>query len=174
MTTRPGFTLLEVSLVLLLLSMLLGFAFPRLPSLTQSALETDGKRLASQIKTMQELALMQGREFRLELNAQESTITALARDPQTLDFHPIKGKNPWHLSAGLRLGRMSSEVTGQSRFGFTPLRFEKLFGETFQIEIDDSGLVDPFEVELVSDNERLLLQNTELVAELRLLGPEAL
>lgn len=174
MTTRPGFTLLEVSLVLLLLSMLLGFAFPRLPSLIQSPLETDGKRLAVQVKRLQELALMQGREFRLELNGQESTVTAWGRNPQTLEFQPLTGNNPWHLAPGLRFARMSSEVSGQSRFGFTPLRFEKLFGESFQIEIDDSGLVDPFEVELTSEDERLLLQNKELAADLHLLGPEAL
>src|SRR3989339_196249 len=137
MNRRPGFTLLEVSLVLLLLSMLLGFAFPRLPSLAQGPLETDGKRLALQVKRLQELALMQGREFRLELNSQEATVTAWGRDPQTLEFQPLKGGNPWHLAAGLHFRRLSSEVTGQSRFGFTPLRFEKLFGESFMIEIDD-------------------------------------
>jgi len=172
---QKGMSLLEVSLVLLLLSILFGFAVPRLPLLMESDLEISGKRLAKWIQTSQDQAILEGKEFRFLLDSRVNSLTLLARDPDTLEFAPLKAKNnPLVLPKGLRFRRFDSQVTDSSTFGFTPIRFEKIFGEEFLIEIDDSGLIDPFEIEIADEDEKMTLQNPTLMGRMRLLGPEAL
>ncbi len=168
-------SLLEVSLVLLLLSILFSFALPRFSLLTDSPLEKEGKRLAGIIAHLQDEALLRGQEFRLRFNSGEQTLTIFTRDPQTWEFTLLEQKdNPHPLARGIRFYHFDTKVAQASRFGFTPLRFEKIFGEEFLIEIDDSGLIDPFEIELADETQRLKLSNPNLLGKLSLSAPEAL
>jgi prepilin-type N-terminal cleavage/methylation domain-containing protein len=75
-----GFTLLEVTLALLIASLLLTLAIPRLPRLGRTELEAAADRLASTMTYIADEAALRGRLYKLtlDLDAERWTVSALA------------------------------------------------------------------------------------------------
>ncbi len=75
-----GFTLLELALTLLIVSILLAFAVPRLPSLGRTDLEASAERLAATMTWLADEASLRGRVYRLtlDLDREQWSVAALA------------------------------------------------------------------------------------------------
>ena len=68
-----GFTLIEVALVLLIVSILLSFLAPRLLELTHVRRETSAHRLAAVLGYLHDEASLRGRSYRLTIDLDRST-----------------------------------------------------------------------------------------------------
>jgi len=77
---QRGFTLLEIALTLLVASILLAIAIPRLPRLGRTDLEASGDRLAATMTYLADEASLRGRIYRLtlDLEAEQWDVAALA------------------------------------------------------------------------------------------------
>ncbi len=64
----PGFTLIELSVVLLILGILLSLAVPRLVSLSEARLDRAARRLATLMAYLRDEASLRGRIYRLSLD----------------------------------------------------------------------------------------------------------
>lgn len=75
-----GFTLLELALTMLIVSILLAFAVPRLPSLGRTDLEASAERLAATMTWLADEASLRGRVYRLtlDLDREQWSVAALA------------------------------------------------------------------------------------------------
>jgi len=75
-----GFTLLEIAVTLLIASILLAIAVPRLPSFGRTDLETSADRLAATMTYLADEASLRGRIYRLTLDLETETwdVAALA------------------------------------------------------------------------------------------------
>jgi type II secretion system protein H len=66
--SSPGFTLIELSLVLLIIGVLLTLAVPRLGLLTEARLDTEADRLGSTLAYLHEEAALRGRIYRIRFD----------------------------------------------------------------------------------------------------------
>ncbi|MDX2471267.1 MAG: type II secretion system protein [SAR324 cluster bacterium] len=150
---QKGFSLLEMGLVLFLFSILLGFSIPALPKIYESDLEQDAKRLGLIINKTRENALLQNNDFRIAFDQDEAAVAVEIRDPETYEFVLWENKsNPYPLSKGVRLRHFTNQPKTASKFGFEPIKFEKIFGQKYYLNIDASGFVDQVEFELADSS----------------------
>jgi prepilin-type N-terminal cleavage/methylation domain-containing protein len=82
-----GFTLLELSVVLLILAIATGFVIPRLRNTDRAALESGAARLATTARYLYEEAAFRHRPMRLNLDLDQQTywVTVLSDDPDRPD-----------------------------------------------------------------------------------------
>jgi prepilin-type N-terminal cleavage/methylation domain-containing protein len=74
-----GFTLIELSLVLVILGILLSFAAPRLLELGEARLDASAEHLGSTISYLHDEASLRGRVFRLRLDLDRATYSVEAQ-----------------------------------------------------------------------------------------------
>ena len=79
--TSNGFTLVELSLVLLILGVLLSLSVPRLLELGQAHLESSASRMANMISYLHDEASLRGRIYRLTLDLDRDSYTIEVRAP---------------------------------------------------------------------------------------------
>ena len=158
-----------MGLLLFLFSIMLGFTIPSLPKIYESDLEQDSKRLALIIEKTRENALLQSSDFRILLDQEEAQIVIEKRDPETYEFVVWENKrNPYPLSKGIRLRHFSNQPKVASKFGFEPIRFEKIFGQKYYINIDSSGFVDQVELELADSKNFTQLKIKDILGNISL------
>ncbi|TFH29793.1 MAG: prepilin-type N-terminal cleavage/methylation domain-containing protein, partial [Myxococcales bacterium] len=82
-----GFTLIEIALVLVILSILLSFVAPRLLDLTLVRREASAERLATVLGYLHDEASLRGQTFRLTIDIDDSRyfVERLAPDGQVVD-----------------------------------------------------------------------------------------
>ena len=66
--SQRGFTLLEVSIVLLIIGLLIALAIPRLPDITSTRLQASADKLAVTLGYLSDEAALRGRVYRLSLD----------------------------------------------------------------------------------------------------------
>jgi len=71
--TSDGFTLIELTLVLLILGVLLSFAVPRLATLGEARLDSSARSLAATISYLHDEAALRGRIYRLTLDLDDNS-----------------------------------------------------------------------------------------------------
>ena len=99
-----GFTLIELALVLLIISLTAAIVFPRLPSLTRPRLQSSSRRLAALITYLHEEAALRGRVYRLTLDLDRGVYEVAVRpaaDPTSIDQDFVHEWDPYARGAGL-------------------------------------------------------------------------
>lgn len=165
-----GFTLLELSVVIFLMTVLLGFAIPRFSNFMESTLEKETRKIAYVLDELRMEAIMKGESYRLEFDTMDSELsiyTASAEDPTEYTPHekydkPIKLQPPVKISK-ITLGE---EDPFQSRFGFEKLEFDKIFGQEYYFKIDSSGFIDLFTLKLKDNENTITLAVTTIMGDL--------
>jgi prepilin-type N-terminal cleavage/methylation domain-containing protein len=76
-----GFTLIELSLVLLILGILLSFAVPRLLDLGEARLDASARRLGGTIAYLHDEASLRGTTYRLRMDLDRATYAVEAQMP---------------------------------------------------------------------------------------------
>jgi type II secretory pathway pseudopilin PulG len=151
-TGLAGFSLLELSLVILLMLIMVGVAVPRLSLLFESDLMKEARRIAGTIEGLRMRAMLEGEDYRLVFDTEKATYSVDIVDldqPRQFFPHPDYPK-PVSLTPPVEfvnVWRGSSE-TVERRFAGEKLEFDKIFGQRFDFRIDAAGLVDPFRLEL--------------------------
>ncbi len=142
----PGFTLVEVALVLLIMGVLLVALVPRLPELTATRSEASADRLATLISYLHDEASLRGETYRLTLDLDKDRYSVEVRaeavdnaadDDFTERWDPYARSGV--LPEGVRLISLTS-ATGVQRSG----AFELLFApegnrEDVAIVLGDGG-----------------------------------
>lgn len=88
--SSAGFTLLELSIVLLILAIAASFVIPRLRDTDSTALQASAARLATTVRYLYEEAALRRRPMRLnlDLEGQAYWVTVLGDDPEAPEFVP--------------------------------------------------------------------------------------
>lgn len=86
-----GLTLIELTIVLLVMALLASFAAPRLLVITEVNLRTSARRLAETLGLLSSLAITHSRPFGIlyDLDKQRYCYTAARQDPQTWAWHVV-------------------------------------------------------------------------------------
>jgi type II secretory pathway pseudopilin PulG len=79
--TSDGFTLIELTLILLILGVLLTFAVPSLATLGQTKLDASARSLAAMISYLHDEAALRGRIYRLSLDLDSESYTVEVQAP---------------------------------------------------------------------------------------------
>jgi type II secretion system protein H len=110
-----GFTLIEITLVLLIIGVLLSLAAPKLSLLGQARLDASARRLAAMISYLNDEAALRGRVYRLTLELDESRYTIETQAPYArgeiaegfvTEWDPYA--EPTELPLGIRIVRVES------------------------------------------------------------------
>jgi prepilin-type N-terminal cleavage/methylation domain-containing protein len=104
---EEGFTLIELVLVILILGVILGFAFARVFDPPSGALRGDAQYLAENIRKLRNHAIASGLLVRLRLRFPNGAWKAEGMDAQG-QWNPLSGSPvpPGELSSGVRLSKV--------------------------------------------------------------------
>jgi len=79
--TSDGFTLIELTLVLLILGVMLTFAVPRLSTLGEARLDSSARSLAAMLTYLHDESALRGRIYRLTLDIDADTYSVEVQAP---------------------------------------------------------------------------------------------
>ncbi|MCH7479310.1 MAG: prepilin-type N-terminal cleavage/methylation domain-containing protein [SAR324 cluster bacterium] len=157
---RGGFTLIELMLVLVLLSLTLFLAVPAFQNLTQGSLQREVRRLTGVVRLIRNEAILTRRPFRLmfDLKARRYYVEELSREgkfvlreqPKELAAHTFPP------SFVLRDIVVFGDKIGQQR------------DRAVAVRVDISGLVDPFLLHFSEDGEEWTLKVLGLTGKMEL------
>lgn len=90
---HAGFTLLEVTLVLLILAIAIGVVVPKLRDTNRARLESHVRKIAVMVRFLRHEAILNGRTYRLNYSIDESSywITSADGDDEASTFTPEQG-----------------------------------------------------------------------------------
>lgn len=167
-----GITLLELSIVILLLSIMLGFTMPRFTTMFESDLYQETKKLAKLIRDLRFDAILKNENYRLEFDTKKSEYSVLVQnseDPEKYEPHQRFSK-PISLKAPVELVNVSriTQPERETRFGGRRLEFDKIFGQKFTYSIDSSGFVDMFKIRLKDKNNQISLSVENIMGKLKI------
>src|SRR3989339_1223024 len=171
---QTGMSLIEVSLVLLLVALLLGFALPRFGALFESPVRRDGVAIRDMILRLKKEALLGGVGFKVVLDqplAQVRVYQQDAEDPELYHEYQHSKLALYELSEGVTLKQVKKNRDQQFQIGFQRLEFDPIFGLESEVFISRAGLVDLFEIELAEGEQRLVLQVADVMGEINLIEP---
>jgi prepilin-type N-terminal cleavage/methylation domain-containing protein len=101
---QRGFTLLEIAVTLLIMSILFAIALPRLPSVGRTDLEASADRLAATMTYLADEASLRGRIYRLTLDMEADRWDVAALAPFAAETGQA-GKPEFHEDAGDPMAR---------------------------------------------------------------------
>ncbi|MCP4753192.1 MAG: type II secretion system protein [Proteobacteria bacterium] len=160
-TPSEGFTLLELSVVMFIMLILLGFSLPRFSTLFESDLQKETQKIAGIVKDLRLQAILKGENYKLVFDTKKSEYAVLTKDPdysQTFSPHE-KYSEPIRLADTVEFHAVARDVGKEQTFRFSgrEIEFDKIFGRKFEFGIDSSGFVDLFTVKLKDRNNYLSL-----------------
>ncbi len=90
---QGGFTLIEIGLVLLIISVVLMLVVPRFRDQSHVELISQARKLAATFRFLQHEAILNGRVYRLnfDLDQQRYFVTSAEADDESADFQPESG-----------------------------------------------------------------------------------
>ena len=130
---RPaaGFTLIEVTLVILIIGVLLSLAVPRLSLLGQARLDGTARRIATLISYLHDEAALRGRIYRLTLDLDRQRYDITVQRPYAADPDARRFTEQWdpyarsaQLPGGIRIVTVetatAAQLTGTASLYFLP------------------------------------------------------
>ncbi|MBU2644191.1 type II secretion system GspH family protein [bacterium] len=167
MKKKPGFSLLELSFILFIVMILLGFSMPRFSRMFDSDLQLQTQKLAILINELRQQAILRGENHKLVFDTQKSeyqVFTSKADQPQQFLPHPQYEK-PVSLTPPVEFAAVTrlDNPENSTRFAGDRITFDKIFGQQFQIMIDSSGFVDLFTLRLKDKENQLSLSVVDIM-----------
>ncbi len=158
---QPAFTLLELSVVLLLMTIMLGFSLPMFSNFFESTLRKETQKIAKIIGDLRMQAILQNESYQLVFDSKKSEYSVYSVSPtdsQKTTPHQ-RYSSPIALPPPIQFVAITSdtEVEIQSKFGFKKLEFDKIFGKSYQFRIDSSGFIDLFTLRLKDNKNSISL-----------------
>ncbi|PCI29587.1 MAG: hypothetical protein COB67_03685 [SAR324 cluster bacterium] len=170
--TQAGVTILELSLVMFIFSILIGFSLPRFSNLFESNLLLETKKIAKLISDLRLTAILEGKDFRLEFDTQKSAYSVLERQKGASRKYERseKYREPIALEPPVEFYLISNQVQEKQglKFGGPPLEFDKIFGQQFQFHIDSSGFIDQFTLKLKNKTHSISLAVVDIMGNIEL------
>lgn len=167
-----GFTLLELSISLFILTLLVGFSMPRMSSLFRTPLEKEARRLASLITDLKNQSLLKRESYTIIFDPQHSKYTVYTLDIDDPEKHVPheKYKDPVKLTPPVTFKNISENVpdTNSSKFGFKTLKFDNIFDQKFTVKIDSTGFIDLFKVELQTKENMISITIKNVMGEIEI------
>jgi len=136
----PGFTLLEMLVVLLLMSLIAGFAVPLFQTLLEGQVQREATRLSQLIRVLRNEAVLTETDFHLVFDLQQPSYWVEARSGETYRPRTDDAMLRRHTLPG------SFSVTDLTVMGsvYTPRDVQR----PVNIAVDPSGFVDPFRLHI--------------------------
>jgi len=146
---------------MLIMAILLGFSMPRFSRLFESELQLETQKIARLIDELRLQAILNGENHKLVFDTQKSEYTVLTSktdQPQQYLPHkqfekPVKIQQPVEIAGVTDL----EDPDERGQFSGRKIRFEKIFGQQFDILIDSSGFTDLFTLRLKDKQHQLSL-----------------
>jgi type II secretory pathway pseudopilin PulG len=160
---QAGFTLIEIGLVVLIITVMLGLLLPRLRDPSRSELISQTKKLAVTFRYLRQEAILRGRTYRLvfDLDQQSYWVESAAGDPSQTSFNRESGLfgRPVHLAPPIGIADVVLPFTnGPILEGAVPTHFYP------------DGTVDPTIVHLHNGKEAYTLQAEPLTGRVYVLS----
>lgn len=118
-TLNRGFTLLELVVVLLLVSLIAALIFPRLPSSQASDLRSSARQLAVLMRYLEERAVATKKTYYLRINLDDDRLTVSQKEPvgneNGQDDDPFLKRQP--LVKGIRVSDITTDQLGTINTG---------------------------------------------------------
>ena len=169
---KSGFTLLELSLVIFLMAVLLGFSLPRFSNLFETTLQKETQKIALIMRDLRNQAVLKGENYKLVFDTMRSEYSILVMDTKdpTKYFLYEKFPEPIELARPVEFLRIIKGDTNsmKSKFGFESLEFDKIFGQTYEFRIDSLGCIDIFSVKLTDQNDTLTLSVVNILGKIEI------
>jgi len=171
-TRNSGFTLLELSLTMLIVMVLLGFALPRFPRLFESNLQLETQKLAHLFHTLRQEAILKGESYKIVIDTKQSAYTvytAVNDRPERFTPHTQFGKSvllpdPITFSA---VTPMETQASG-SQYAGRKITFDKIIGQQVEVIIDSSGFMDMFAVRLQDQKHQISLSVVDIMGKIKI------
>lgn len=157
-----GFTMLELTVVMLIMIILLGVSLPNFSNLFESNLEKETHRIAAIIDELRLQAILKSENYQLVFDTKKSEYQVFTTDPQdssVTDPHE-KYRTPIKLTPPIEFTKISTEIEEETtvrRFGGEKLEFDKIFGQQYIFRIDSSGFIDLFTLNLKDEDTTIAL-----------------
>jgi len=165
-------SLIEVSMVLLLMVLFMGMALPRFSLLFQGPLEKDGQKIQLLISRLKKEALLGGSGFKLVFDSPKREVRLYQQDgadPEAYHPYESKGLRGFTLSDGVQMKPVVKRQDKQFQMGFQSLDFDPIFGLESEIFIDHSGLTDLFSLQLYREGNRMVVEVDNIMGEPKLI-----
>ena len=167
-----GFSLLELSVVMFLMAIMLGFSLPRFSNFLESNLEMETRKIAAVLDELRLQAILDGEDYKLVFDTMKSEFRVYQIDPldsTTLKFHE-KYSSPLKLKPPVEFVKITEETENrvESDFGFQRLEFDKIFGQAFEFRIDSSGFIDLFTLKLKDENNVIELTVKNVMGDIKI------
>lgn len=157
---RPGFTIIELLIVLTLLAVVMSLAIPTFQGLLKDSLEKEVSRLGGVIRLVRNEAILTRKSFRLMFDLKRSTY-AVEEEDQFGRFIPRddpKLFRPHSLPSSIKLKDLY--VYGS--------RFDREYEKQIPVMINVSGFVDPFSLQFYMDEKPWTILLTGFSAKIKL------
>ena len=173
---QAGFSLLELSLIMLLMMLMLGLALPRFTALFKSNLQQEAERIAALLHNLKTDAVFKGENYKITFDTQKSAYRITVASPEDPDQYLLHDKfpKPIQLPAPISLKQVTKTAPDAEgrKFQFDAFEFDKIFGQEFEVKIDSSGLIDLFKVKLVDGDETISVAVVNIMGKIELQKPD--
>lgn len=131
---RAGFTLIELTVVIVILSVLAVLVFPRLPFAREGDLKTSARALAATLRYLGDRAITTKSRYRLRINFQDRgmTVTRIIQDGEEVAVTDVL-LNRLSLRKGISFADIATSRLGKVSEGETVLSFSPLGAEEFTV-----------------------------------------
>lgn len=165
-------SLLEVSMVLVLMVLFMGLALPRFSLLFQGNLDKDAQKIQVLISRLKKEALLSGSGFKLVFDPPKHEVRLFVQDSEDPEvYHSFASKqvHGFFLSEGVAMKPVKKKRDKQFQMGFESLEFDPIFGLESEVFIDHSGLSDLFSIELYQEDNRVVVEVENIMGEPKLI-----
>lgn len=163
--------MLELSIVMFLLTILLGFALPRFSLVFESNLLKSARKIAYILNDLKVQAVIKGENYKIVFDSTKSEYAVLTQNLNDLSFQPHpKYSEPITLEKKVQFSRIKrNEEKDENEFGtlsFKTIEFDKIFGSKYEFRINSSGLIELFTLKLKDENNYLYVSVVNIMGKI--------
>ncbi|MDH5559955.1 MAG: hypothetical protein OEY59_03780 [Deltaproteobacteria bacterium] len=169
---QQGVSLLEVTAVVLLISMIVGISMPTFSNLFEPRLTKETNKIAYLIKTLRTEAILFGENYEIIFNPSKSTYHVLVEDREyrgKYGVHP-KHSKPFIIDSPIKVLsiKRNMEEQADSFMSFDKIEFDQIFGQEFRLRIDSTGFVDMFTIRLADKDNAATLSTVNIMGKIKI------